>query len=163
MTQEQEQMIDKLCESILRENGHGFCMSIWCEKRDPGYHLYGEGIVRIVPPCGTVACIGGTLAVLTGQDPAEAPDSDLGQLIGLTLEETEALFYHFYDDSPKWDDGLSPKWPREFVLAYDRAKTPLGRAKVVVELLQRIKSDGSGRCLFGKDESHEQHSETEGS
>lgn len=149
MTQEQEQMIDKLCEAILIEEGQAFCMDYWIvtDEYSP-FEVYPfDGLPRR-PKCGSVACIGGSLAILSG---IKSP-SRLANLIGLSPEEADGLFHHWGEED--LDEYVEFCWPTEYRQLYKEANTPLAKAQVAVNLLQKIKADGDGRCLhrFPKEE-----------
>lgn len=91
------------------------------------------------PPCGTMACIGGWATALSGKE----RDSYLGwdvamRLLGLTREQADRLF-----DTVEKGTDLN-KWPKKFVTAYLKAKTPRDRARVAVRRIDHfIKTKGA--------------------
>jgi hypothetical protein len=138
----------KLIPFILREQGRGFAMEDWCNsglaagETWRGWQKFE--VSREVPKCGTVACIGGSVCHLSGEDITRITDT--AEYIGLTKEQGYALFYgvsaEFAEPS---DAGL---WPERFRTAYVNRKTPLGKAKVAVALLREVMRT-NGKCLEG--------------
>lgn len=108
-----------------------------------------------LPPCGTTACIAGTIAILEGKtDPVAAKRhlklfggpyffggaarSAAESLLRITYEQAERLFYF-----KAWRTNRNG-WPDKYATAYDTAKTPAGRARVTVRRIDHfIKTNGA--------------------
>lgn len=145
MTKEQKKFLSvTLPKFILREQGRGFGMSYWLAKKDYfGKYCRADGIKRAIPKCDTVACIGGSIEHLLRLPPT-TDSRNLGKLIGLTGLEAQALFYRWYG----FREGRV-QWPRPFMGKYEKAKTPLAKAKVAVALLKEV-ARTEGKCLHRK-------------
>jgi hypothetical protein len=97
------------------------------------------------PPCGALGCIAGTACILTGAIKPKLgskifffPESTAHKarrLLGIDAAAAERLFY-----LSEWGyDG----WPRKFERAYERCRTPRGRASVAVRRIDHfIKTKG---------------------
>ena len=134
-------ILHKLIPFILREEGRGFGMEHWLSKEPPKTKVRVDEIYREVPKCGTVACIGGSIAYLLGLDknPACSPTNYLESL-GLTLTQRNALFYG-------WEGNRPHRWPDSFVRRYAEAKTTWDKSKVACDLLHEIVRT-EGACLI---------------
>jgi hypothetical protein len=91
------------------------------------------------PACGTVACIGGWLNILTSKRRphvlAGLPLRKLTTLLGVTESQIRRLIAYTYakDDAP---------WPERFRKAYDSAKTPRQRANVAHQRIEHFIKTG---------------------
>ncbi len=141
MTEEQKRFIlKKLIPFILREDGRGFVMDIWGDT-PIGATIVGDGIRRAVPSCGTVACIGGSIAVLA-KLPLVGGASLCAAHIGLTYRQGMALFFGL----EKLQTRPHMPWPLTFRKRYAQARTPLAKAQVAGALLKEVARTG-GKCL----------------
>lgn len=140
MTKKQRQSrINKLCRYILREQGRGFAMAPYIASGiAPGRDVYFDGISRPAPSCGTVACIVGTSRILFALA-RSSPTEDLSYLgsisddLGLSDDRSYKLVH-------------VNRWPKSFQRRFNKAKTPLGKARAAVALLKKVaKTDG--KCL----------------
>jgi hypothetical protein len=128
----------------LREQGRGFGMSVWIEDYKPGDKQRIDNVSRKIPVCGTAACIGGSIAFLNGDKNWWTEQS--GGAIGLSEEKAAALFHGW---TTKYvADG---QWPAKYQERYKKAKTPLGKAKVAVALLNEVVKT-NGDCLITVEE-----------
>ena len=128
MTANQKRLVcEQLCPRILADEGNGFAMENWSEPIESPELI--EGVLYEVPKCGTVCCIGGTLESIVGKIISEY---ELGEMIGLDAQQTEALFY-CWSHIPTARFPLT--WASRYRLAYERNCTPLGRARVAACLL----------------------------
>src|ERR1700689_5113787 len=126
---------DKLIPFILRENGRGFSMVYWRYREQPGRPLEADAL-RLVPKCGTVACIGGSIEILINE-PGEGVQANK---LGLTIEQYDALCYGWKKTNGTTYGGF---WPDKFCEAYAKVKTPLAKAKVAIRLLREgIETNG---------------------
>lgn len=135
-------------QKFLLAEPRRFFMSVFGEgPEDIGEEYYFDN-EKYRPPCGTMACIGGTAVwcekprVFAKMVKKNVSGDELGdaagKLLGLTTEQASRLFY-FKD----WNDG-EIGWPDKFEIAYENAKTPLQRAKVGVARIERfIKTNGA--------------------
>jgi hypothetical protein len=134
-------ILDHLIPFIMRDAGRGFAMDMWsAENRIPGYVYEYDGLKRIGPACGTVACIGGSIQCLTGL--REHQLSKMAELLGITEIQAYGLFYHYRPH----EDG----WPTEYAKRLRDATTPYRRAQVTCSLLRKIANEGS--AALPKDE-----------
>jgi len=83
-----------------------------------------------VPPCGTVACIGGWIQLLTKKRPHhhDLPLESMARQLGVSATAMGALCAYTYE-------GL---WPAQYIAAYERAKTPRARARVAVRRIEHF-------------------------
>ena len=149
MNKQQIKFIEKkLIPFVQREAGNGFAMSTWKQaftERDVeenerlGFVEKFDGVEHRPPVCGTVACLGGSIQYLTGKHAIRS----LGKTIGLSREAAHGLFYMWQDDEVNIH-GYG--WPRRFKTAFDKAKTPRGKASVAVRLLREVVRT-KGECL----------------
>lgn len=104
------------------------------------------GDVSFIPPCGTVACIGGWVNVLSGH--RRSKNLDLAKkTLGLTEEQSDRLFAGICYE-PEFDcvelGDTSRQWPERFQVAYFKARTAAGRARVAVRRIEHfIKTGGA--------------------
>lgn len=139
---------EKLIPFMLRDAGRGFVMENWCLKGlDPGQELDVDGLLRPAPKCGTVACIGGSIACLLGSR-AQGLSNKIIEPLGITKKQAKGLFYEWaYDTAPE-QASWTPKygWPAKFVNAFNARTSPLGKVKVAVRLLEEVMRT-NGKCL----------------
>lgn len=129
MTAENKKFITKkLIPFVLREQGRGFAMSVWDLAVTAGAVRKIDDVLRVIPKCNTVACIGGSIQVLSGG--VANSTERAAPLLGLSYGRAHGLFYG-------WEVGHGG-WPKEFALRYARAKTTLGKARVAVALLREV-------------------------
>lgn len=160
MNDEQKKFItDELSPFILRAEGNGFAMMVWAEPWDRlernatmlDDRVLLEGIWHDHPPCGTVACLGGSAEMLflrkDGRDPVTHTMSheQVATRMGLNDDQAEALFYGWHGRVFGW--GTKYRWPLDMVEQYKLAKTPLAKAEVAVKLLRHVAETG-GECLI---------------
>ena len=133
MTKEQKRFVlEELCPFVLRENGNGFSMGVWLEKKKPGGRFIQDGLWRSGPSCGTVCCIGGSIEVLMGLE-EESTEKEVAKAIGLNESVAKNLCWVCL-------------WPERFRKRFLKCRTPLGKAKVAVALLKEVvRTDG--KCL----------------
>ncbi len=140
---QREYIVVKLIPAILREQGRGFNMQQWRATGLPiGESLKFDDVARNIPPCGTVACIGGTITMIEGRNTFQSYGAtvELGKLIGLTHSQASGLFYN-------WDSGSSKYgWPSKYRKQFEKATTPLEKAEVAAKLLLEIALKG-GKIL----------------
>lgn len=149
-------ILRRLIPAILRENGKAFAMSEWHENFAADDIDYFEGkyefdnVLRAIPSCGTVCCIGGTAQILLYPTSrvkgwSQRVMGNLAKAMGLTFEEAHGLFFNWTDN----DDfrGVNEcEWPKNFRDAFADRKTARGKANVAVCLLRKIADEG-GKCL----------------
>lgn len=135
-----KEFIEKeLIPFVLREQGRGFEMTFWRrslagDKYD-SYDLDGASIDS--PVCRTVACLGGSVSVITGVSGV----AEIGRFLGLTPEEADGLFSYWRPISK-----THYRWPLAYALKFTKAQTKLEKAKTAVALLRHIiKTDA--KCL----------------
>jgi hypothetical protein len=80
---------------------------------------------RQYPACGTVACIGGWIEILAFKRSVEdvcegLRFSAIREALGCTYEQVEDLVQYTFRDG----------WPKRYLDAYNKAKTPRGKARV---------------------------------
>jgi len=104
-----------------------------------------------IPPCGTVACIAGAAAILSGKLPffmdGDRMVYDVGwslveplalDRLGITQEQGDRLFY-----IRQLHIGMWRYWPDEFAEAYLAAKNSEERVKIAVERIRHfVATDG---------------------
>ena len=144
MTQRHKKFIlNRLIPAIMREGGRGFAMEWWYERLAPKGKLVADRLPRVVPKCGTVCCIGGTIQMLCGN---QCNDADLaGAKLGLSPDRARVLFYGWEGQ----EDGVMLRysvWPDKYVKAYKKSKTCRGKAGVACRLLREV-VETEGRCL----------------
>lgn len=135
-------ILKKLIPFILREQGRGFAMSSWIRKRRAGSLLDEDDISREVPVCGTVCCIGGSVQVLANVRTQAA----IAEKIGLTINQTNGLFYDWYGYGDTGNDGHEYGWPEKFATRFLKAETPYRKAQAAVALLKEVVKT-NGDCL----------------
>lgn len=148
---------EELIPFIKRDAGKGFFMNLWKldTSRDDLIRLL-EG--RPVPSCNTVACIGGSIAILTKYiassadwaqpdrfDPEDpeyalyAPDCIYGVLfLGISWKNSDTLFY-------TWDDYAveSQPWPKRYSIPFKQVKGDLVKqADIACQFLEEIAENG---------------------
>lgn len=138
----------KLIPFILREHGHGFQMHGWIEYETPGSRVECDGILRKVPKCGTICCIGGSVQILKSL--AGRGTFACAEALGLTGLQARGLFYHWDGEESYVDDTDGSYhfygWPEKFATAFAQRKSAFGKARVAVRLLEEvIKTNGA--CL----------------
>ena len=110
-------------------------MEAWayhCERRNGG------------PPCGTVGCIAGWAVILDqeGKTMAErynkAVEHDFfatgKRLLKLTTGQAKRLFYAEFN----FENNDYSFWPEDLVDAYDSARSPKAKARVVAQRIDRF-------------------------
>jgi len=144
-------VLEKLIPFIQREHGRGFGMSSWRKTDTPGYYSSMDGIARKVPPCGTLCCIGGSIAVLKKIDddyitgPASIRrfcERHSKRVLGLDPEIAYGLFMG-WNTSNSLCEYL---WPTAYRLRFDDANCPEDVAEVAASLL-RLVCETNGRCM----------------
>jgi hypothetical protein len=139
-------VLTKLIPFILREQGNGFAMSTWTSKvkgdvvEINAVHSFDNIERTKAPSCGTVACIGGSLSVLSGRTLRSV--TNLSKLIGITPDQASGLF-------SRWeigDQGADSAWPESFARRFSNADSPLAKARIAVSLLRRVVKT-NGACL----------------
>jgi len=141
----------KLIPFILRAEGNGFVMQTWKVNLTPDFlrevnaglaYLEFDGVKHKIPMCNTVACIGGSIQCLTGTRSKKVMAE---KFLGITKEQANGLFYTWCvpqeDEEPE-----THGWPMKFRRAFEKRKTPLGKAKVAVALLKEVVRT-NGQCL----------------
>lgn len=113
------------------------------------------------PACKTQGCIAGWTCMLSDKGlwkslvqksrsgdyterrldmflPGFVPSEKAAKLLNLTEKQADNLFYF-----KLWKSGVSG-WPEKYSNAYDKAKTPAGRARATVNRIEHfIKTDGA--------------------
>lgn len=144
-------ILKKLIPFVAREHGRGFAMSTWVNKDDgAGAEAYHDDAPRIVPVCGTVACLGGSTQILaksrTSSILGRASNRTLARILGLTAAQASGLFFYWEPDD---DFCHTHAWPRTFQTKFAQARTPYGKAMVAVRLLKEVVRT-NGECLASK-------------
>lgn len=156
MTKKQKQfVIEELIPYILREEGRGFAMSIWIRLGRPDIVYDVDGAQRNFPSCGTIACIGGSVAMLQGLPCATGAVSDMaeiGSALGLTITQAYALCHTWLGSDPilPLKEVCRNRWPRTYRARYADAKTTHDKATVAADLL-RLVAETDGHCLDDND------------
>lgn len=133
----------KLIPFILREQGRGFGMEFWKSNYEPDTEIVRDDVLRKVPVCGTVCCIGGSITYLIGKRKA----STAGAAIGLTEDQSFGLFYEWSSGGRHiGDDGCNYGWPIKFTEKFANASTAYQKAKVAASLLKEVVRT-NGDCL----------------
>jgi hypothetical protein len=146
VTPEQKRFIlEDLSTAILREEGRGFAMSIWLRMHcQDEQRLSFDGVLRDIPSCGTVACIGGTILMIT-KNPEYYYCRELAMgtnYLGLTYEEVDGLFYRWSPDYSAWQYC----WPQPFMEDFNVVSTTIEKAQIAVALLAEVVRT-EGQCL----------------
>ena len=96
---------------------------------------------RKFPACGTVACIGGWIEILSRKHPNRAKLSLTGlsfkkiaKLLG-TGEDNVGALTQYTSRNPSNSDTY---WPLEFSEAYGNAKTPLQKARIANQRIEHF-------------------------
>jgi hypothetical protein len=145
-------ILNHLIPFIKREQGRGFCMTNWYLRTRDRIIISVDGITRLAPACDTVACIGGSAALLLGicdkssSGPLENIPPKLSGAFGLTTEEAHGLFYHYQGFV-----SYPYQWPEKYIRAFAAAGTPYRKALVAVKLLRQIAAKG-GSILHREDQ-----------
>ena len=129
---------EKLIPFMQREHGNGFAMGTWISRTrgkwsdlaglQPGDTCEFDSIERPLPPCETVACIGGSIQHLTGRK------RNLHKHLGITHKQADGLFRNWVNEGYEYEFG----WPEKFITRFDAADTPRKKAAVAVALLKQI-------------------------
>lgn len=92
---------------------------------------------QCVPACGTIACLGGWIALFTYKRPPRSGFSfrKIGQALGVTSRQVSALCSYTTSTSGK-------RWPAQYAKRYNRATTPRGRAKIAAERIEHFIKTG---------------------
>lgn len=138
MNQEHKDFItEELCPFILREQGNGFAMESWSyywPESDRLMHF--DGVLHQRPACNTVACVGGSVELLTREkDSTHDRYATVSQALGLSIAQTTTLCYGWKGTPSRW---LPQLWPTRYVERYAQAETALAKAEVVVALLHEV-------------------------
>lgn len=139
---QQEFLMKTLPEFVLGEQGRGFAMEIWKEEFDPGTHRNFDDVVREVPACGTIMCLGGSAETLL-KFPRGCDSQDVGAAMGLSFDESNGLFYGWGNTS--YGDCC---WPLNFRKDFENATTAIAKATVAVRLCVLV-GQTKGACLHG--------------
>jgi len=137
----------KLIPFILREHGSGFGMSTWISVAKPGTKVRFDDVTRRFPCSGTVACIGGSVELLSHKH------TSIGQAKWLGLTDYEYhILCHRWEPS---DCGFTDyHWPLAYVQQFKKAKNSLAKAKVAVRLLEEVIRT-KGKCLHSARSQHD--------
>ena len=122
----------KLFPFILREQGRGFSMFHWSASVHPGNKITIDGLTRRAPSCGIIACIGGSVEALrVTHHPIYRPPTmeEIAASIGLSYPRGRILFFG-------WQ--TKEMWPNKFRIAYAKARSVIGKARVAVSLLHEV-------------------------
>jgi len=109
--------------------------NIWRDKDVPGDHVFDDDFIHnaVYPECGTRACLGGWLNILTGAKTDKQLMSYIRacKQIGLDpADRAHALF------------GYNCNWPQPFRRNYEKAKTPKKRAAVAEKRVEHFIKTG---------------------
>lgn len=144
MNKEQKLFMSKtLPDFILREQGRGFAMATWKKERAPGQEQNLDHVIRSVPPCGTIACLGGSAGILLGLK-EDNQSCNVIPALGLTYGEGRGLFFSWYNRK-----GERYSWPPSFAERYRRARSTVGKARIAAELCKLV-AKTNGKCLHRK-------------
>src|SRR5438046_4090420 len=105
-------LLRKVEKKILAEPA-ALVMASFLEIGEPGKKwddFVGIEFPRIVPPCGTMACIAGWTNIMGGKKDSWDEPGNAQQLLGLTDQQRFKLFY-------------LEEWPHEFAKRWGKAKT----------------------------------------
>jgi hypothetical protein len=131
-------LLRKVAAHILEEPER-YNQNATIERGEPGSLCYpwdrGGGHY---PACGTIACIGGWLTILTSKREVEGMASfrRLSWALGVPEAQAERLFAYVGDT--ECDEG----WPIKFAQAYNNAKTARQRARVAVRRIEHFIKTG---------------------
>lgn len=140
MTKEQKKfLMVTLPKFIMREQGRGFAMDDWMRVESVGDLVDCDGVEREIPKCGTVACIGGSAEYLLKLGD-RCDFLVVSKALGLSEDEGNGLFYCWHSE------GRPYEWPLEFSMRYEKAKTPLAKAKIAADLCKLV-GKTEGKCL----------------
>lgn len=131
-------ILNHLIPFIMRDAGRGFAMNTWksrITKRTT--RTFFDGIERIAPVCGTVACIGGSIECLTGSRAKNgySASEKAAKLLGITQKQAHGLFFGF----AVGEGG----WPEEYAKKFGKSGTSYKKAQVACSLLRQIAKKGS--------------------
>jgi hypothetical protein len=94
---------------------------------------------HLYPACGTVACIGGWVELLTTKNPKRLlrrgyflSYKKISRLLGVAYDDVERLVSYTRDGG----------WPDQYEDAYRIAKTPRGRARVAANRIEHFIKTG---------------------
>ena len=133
-------LLEKTIKSI-QEEPRGLDMRYWAKQVNPTNPKN--------PPCGTKACIAGHVAFCSGKlafnengfskikgEPNMFVANWAREALKLNSEQADRLFYF-----ARWNEGIG--WPKQFSVAYNKAKTAKQRAKVAIARIRHfIKTEG---------------------
>jgi hypothetical protein len=109
------------------------------ERGEPGYVLYDlQG--QIVPQCGTIACIGGWMALLSADNPKRVRSFSVPKLkraLELPRGETDRVFRLI---AYTWTEHYG--WPPQFRNAYNNAATPMKKAQIAHQRIEHFIKTG---------------------
>lgn len=141
----------KLIPFILRDQGRGFAMQRWIMGISKGDEIVGsldDIPAREAPSCGTVACIGGSIQLLTGlkfvhlnhvfASRYRSDIAAISSLLGISSENARALFYGWRKSS----SNETNFWPESFRARFSKARTAYAKARVAASLLRQIAKRG---------------------
>lgn len=114
-------LLRKVQKKILAEPA-AFMMDLYVERAEPGTEWVSRTteLRRIVPPCGTIACIAGWVNIFGGRKSDLSQSYNAQQLLRLTDIQRDELFY-------------LGEWPQKFTKRWDKAKTLKGRARIAAD------------------------------
>lgn len=131
-------VVERLIPFILRDAGRGFAMETWNSEFTDGRDRF-DGILRRAPSCGSVHCIGGSIAALKGRVGSPMFSSNfarVGRDIGLNQDYADKLF------SASILNGHPYMWPERYRKLYRGARSTIAKARVAVSLLRKIVKEG---------------------
>jgi hypothetical protein len=105
------------------------------EHGEAGEMLYD--VRQTVPACGTVACIGGWLALLMAPNPRRVHTFNVHKLALLLGVEREQVFRLI-----AYTHTIDGGWPDKFRYAYQDAVTPLQKARVANKRIEHFIKTG---------------------
>lgn len=128
-------LLRKIQRHILAEPRRYDQNAIFTRGLTPG-DIYEEG--HVVPSCGTIACIGGWAGALSKQKrPTDWNNYEN------TLRFAQRVLRLDDRQATRLFAGTGGGWPERFDTAYEKAKTPRGRALVAVRRIDHfIKTKG---------------------
>lgn len=130
-----------LFPAMRREHGIGFLMSTWYSDLShiSDQQVSFDGVVRSIPACKSIMCIGGTMSVILGIE----DEGLLAKALGLTYDQAQPLFYGWIRTPEDSDGG----WPASLGRAFREAKTALEKERIAeVVILRAIQTKGA--CFF---------------
>jgi hypothetical protein len=125
-------LIRRIIKHILAEPKR-YCQEDTIANGEPGELILGVNYNQKFATCGTAACIGGWAYLLSEKHPTSHWDTCTildkgGRALGLTDYQQEVLF-----------TGLpGAEWPQPYAENYRKAKTPAGRTRTAVRLLEKV-------------------------